>query len=192
MSTPSAFPLQWPHAFPRAKTRERGAFKATLPAALDNVQTSLRRFAADSGKKLEGLVISSNVTLGAHRPDDSGVSVWFTWDGLGVCIAVDRYLTVEANLQAIHHIIEARRVELRHGTLALVRATFQGFLALPAPKGSHWSEVLMVPRDARREDVKSAYRRLASVAHPDKPGGSHERMAELNAAQEKALQECFT
>ena len=31
---------------------------------------------------------------------------------------------------AIHHIIEARRVELRHGTLALVRATFAGFLAL--------------------------------------------------------------
>ena len=52
-----------------------------------------------------------------------------------MCIPVDRYNSVEANLQAIHHIIEARRVELRHGTLALVRASFTGFKALPAPAG---------------------------------------------------------
>ena len=130
--TITAYPLHWPQGFPRAKLRERGAFKTTLAGALDNVQGSLRRFASDSGRKLENVVMSSNVTLGASSPADPGVAVWFTWDGLGVCIAVDRYQTVEANLQAIHHIIEARRTELRHGTLALVRASFAGFLALPA------------------------------------------------------------
>jgi hypothetical protein len=186
----AAFPLSWPAHFPRARSRERGAFKTTLHGALTNVEGSLRKFAADSGKKLEGVVMSSNVTLGVARPADPGVAVWFTWDGLGVCIAVDRYETVEANLQAIHHIIEARRTELRHGTLALVRATFQGFLSLPAPKGSHWTEVLQIPKDAKRDDVKAAYRRYASQHHPDKPGGSHEKMAELNRAQEQALQEC--
>lgn len=187
----AAFPLTWPTMFPRCKVRERGAFKTTLVGALKNVEDSLKRFASDSSKKLDGIVMSSNVTLGVQRPDDPGVAVWFTWDGLGVCIAVDRYLTVEANLQAIHHIIEARRVELRHGTLALVRATFQGFLALPAPKGSHWTEVLSLPKDAKREDVKAAYRRLASIYHPDKlPLGSHQKMAEINAAQEAALMEC--
>lgn len=189
--TASAFPLTWPNAFPRSKLRERGAFKTTLAGALKNVEDSLRRFAVDSGKKLDSVVISSNVSLGVSNPEDPGVAVWFTWDGLGLCIAVDRYLRVEANLQAIHHILEARRVELRHGTLALVRATFTGFLSLPAPKGSHWTEVLSLPKDAKREDVKQAYRRLASAAHPDKPGGSHERMAELNAAQDAALRECF-
>jgi hypothetical protein len=188
--TISAYPLTWPPGFPRAKSRERGAFKTTLHGALTNVEGSLRRFASDSGRKVDGIVMSSNVTLGVHRPADPGVAVWFTWDTLGLCIAVDRYETVEANLQAIHHIIEARRVELRHGTLALVRATFQGFLALPAPAGTHWSEVLEVPRDAKRDDVKAAYRALASQHHPDKPGGSHERMAALNAAQDAALKEC--
>lgn len=188
--TINAYPLTWPQAFPRSKLRERGAFKTTLIGALKNVEDSLRRFAADSAKKLDGIVMSSNVTLGVQRPDDPGVAVWFTWDGLGVCISVDRYLTVEANLQAIHHIIEARRVELRHGTLALVRATFQGFLALPAPKGSHWTEVLSLPKDAKRDDVRAAFRRLATHHHPDKPGGSHEKMAELNAAQDAALLEC--
>ncbi len=188
--TVAAYPLSWPHGFPRANKRERGSFKTTLAGALKNVEDSLRRFAADSGKKLDGLVLSSNVTLGQQRPADPGVAVWFTWDGLGICIAVDRYLSVESNLQAIHHIIEARRVELRHGTLALVRATFSGFLALPAPKGREWWDVLGVNRQTvTRDEVKAAYRRLASEAHPDRPGGSHARMAELNVAQEAALQQ---
>ena len=183
--TINAYPLTWPNAFPRCKVRERGAFKTTLTGALKNVEDSLRKFAADSGKKLDALVMSSNVTLGVQRPDDPGVAVWFTWDGLGVCIAVDRYLTVEANLQAIHHIIEARRVELRHGTLALVRATFQGFLALPAPAGRAWYDVLAVPKDAPAADIEAAYRRERSKAHPDK-GGSADRFDEVERAYREA------
>lgn len=189
--TVTAFPLTWPQGFPRARAREKGAFKSTLAGALGNVQDSLRRFATDSGKKLDGLVISSNVTLGAQRPDDPGVAVWFTWDGMQVCIAVDRYNTVESNLQAIHHILEARRTELRHGTLALVRATFTGFLALPAPAGSRWQDVLELNEPnsiVTPEKVRESYRRLASAAHPDK-GGSAERMVALNAARDEALRE---
>lgn len=186
--TISAFPLAWPRAFPRAKTPEKGAFRTTLSGALNNVQDSLRRFAADSGKKLDSLVISSNVTLGVQKPSDPGVAVWFVWDGLQVCIAVDRYSSVESNLQAIHHIIEARRVELRHGTLALVRATFQGFVALPAPVGRRdWWKVLGVPRTATAEQITAAYRQLASQHHPDK-GGSADRMAEINLAYREAVE----
>lgn len=62
--TITAYPLYWPPHFTRAKTREKGAFKTTLSAALNNVQDSLRLFGKDSNKKLEGLVISSNVSLG--------------------------------------------------------------------------------------------------------------------------------
>lgn len=193
--TATAFPLCWPAHFPRAKWRENGKFKTALPNAIKNVQSSIKLFASDSGKKLEQLVISSNVTLGVDAPADPGVAVYFVWDGLQVCIPVDRYHSVASNLQAIHHILEARRVELRHGTLALVRATFQGFLALPAPGaavGRDWWQVLDVDRfTVTREGVKDAYRRLASRYHPDKPGGSHQAMAELNAAQEKALQEIY-
>lgn len=185
--TISAFPLTWPQQFPRAKALEKGQFKTTLNGALNNVQESLRLFAKDSGKKLDGLTISSNVTLGMNRPKDPGVAVWFAWDGLQVCVAVDRYTSVEGNLQAIHHIIEARRVELRHGTLALVRATFQGFLALPSSIKREWWIVLDVSHDASPDEIKAAYRKKAAYHHPDK-GGSEAEMAEINIAYQEAPQ----
>ncbi len=177
----AAYPLTWPPTFPRAKYREAGRFKTALPNAIKNVQASLRGFASDSGKTLKDLVISSNVTLGADSPADPGVAVWFMWDGMQVCIPVDRYSSVASNLQAIHHILEARRVELRHGTLALVRATFQGFIALPAPAGGMWWEVLGVSQTASLEEARAAWKKLASENHPDK-GGDPDRMAQINKA----------
>ncbi|SEQ71746.1 hypothetical protein SAMN05216548_10742 [Faunimonas pinastri] len=185
----AAYPLTWPHHIPRSKPRETGRFKTTLNGALKNVNDSLRLFASDSGKKLENIVLSSNSTLGVSKPDDPGVAAWFTWDGLQVCIPVDRYTTVEANLQAIHHVLEARRVELRHGTLALVRASFQGLRALPAPARRSCWEVLGLDKPGQminREIIERAYREKAKATHPDR-GGSQEAMAELNHARDEAL-----
>jgi hypothetical protein len=182
----TAYPLTWPRQFARAQAREKGQFKTTLVGALKNVETSLRMFSRDSDTELENLVISSNVTLGVQRPEDPGVAVWFTWAGMCVCIAVDRYASVEANLQAIHHIIEARRVELRHGTLALVRATFTGFKALPAPAGKQWWQVLGVKADATADQIRAAHKALASKNHSDH-GGNDARMAEINVARDEGL-----
>lgn len=185
------YPLSWPPGFPRSKQREWGRFKSSYSTARDNVERSLKKFADDSRKVVSNLVISSNQTIGGSPPNDAGVAVWFMWDGMQVCIPVDRYSRVEHNLQAIHHIIEARRVELRHGTLALVRATFTGFQALPPPKGKHWAEILELNAPSSAIDktkIESAYRRLAGERHPDK-GGSSDGMAELNNARETALRE---
>lgn len=187
MTTP--YPLAWPDHIPRASRRERGAFKTTLPSAIGNVKESLRLFGNDSGKKLEHVVVSSHCTLGVDRPADPGVAVWFVWDGRQVCIPVDRYETPAANLQAIHHVLEARRVELRHGTLALVRASMQGFLALPAPGASRpWHVVLGVSPEATRAEIEAAHRRLIAEHHPDR-GGSPERAAEINAARDQGVRE---
>ncbi|QIO64824.1 J domain-containing protein [Rhizobium leguminosarum] len=191
--SPTAYPLTWPHNIPRTKNKAASKFKTGLPAALKNVRSSLQLFATDSGKKVEGITISSNVTLGVERPDDPGVAVWFTWDGMSVCIAVDRYPKVEDNVQAIYHIIDGRRTELRHGGLHIVKATFSGLLALPAPpQHRSWAEVLgfhgwnTMPS---KEAIEKAYRDRAAKAHPDKPGGSHDAMAELSRAKQEALQE---
>lgn len=181
----TAFPLTWPEGFPRSKNRESGRFQTTLPAALKNVQDSIRKFGQDSNKPVSNITISSNVTLGAHRPTDPGVAIWFTWVNMQICIPVDRYNSVEANLQAIHHIVEARRTELRHGTLALVRATFTGFKALPAPD---WRSTLKLSGQVTAEQVDAAYRQLAKSAHSD-AGGSDQAMIALNAARDAAKKE---
>lgn len=183
----SAYPLSWPDGFPRSSRREKGQFRMTLKSALDNVRGSLRLFGQDSGKPVTAVILSSNVALGEEKPADPGVAVWFLWDGEQRCIPVDRYDTPAANLQAIHHVLEARRVELRHGTLALVRASFRGFtLALPAPGARQWHDVLGVSPDASDIEIQSAYRRLAQERHPDR-GGTADAMAELNQARESGL-----
>lgn len=188
MSGATAYPLAWPPGFPRTASRESGRFKTTLSGALHNVQDSLRLFGQDSGKPVSNVVMSSNVTLGAERPADPGVAVYFTWEGLQICIPVDRYDSAAGNLQAIHHILEARRVELRHGTLSLVRATFAGFKALPAPKS--WRNVLGIGAEARPTlaAVEDRYKQLARERHPDH-GGSDAMMAELNSARDAARRE---
>jgi hypothetical protein len=184
------YPLSWPPGFPRAKYRASGPFRSGFERARENVEKSLRLFASDSGKVVSNLIISSNMTFGGREPGDPGVAVWFMWDEMQLCIPVDRYATVAANLQAVHHIIEARRVELRHGSLALIRATFTGFKALPAPNGKHWRDILALPSDTRatKDEIETAYKQLAMDRHPDR-GGNAEAMAELNNARDTALRE---
>lgn len=185
-----AYPLQWPENFPRSPTREKSKFKTTLAGAIKNVNESLVRFSNDSGKAVSDIVLSSNCTLGQNRPPDPGVAAWFRWAGESICIPVDCYTSPEENLQAIYHVIEARRTELRHGTLHLVKATMRGFKALPPPPGKKaprpWTDVLGVPVRATKDQIEQAYKVKAKKAHPD-AGGSDEAMAELNQAKQEAL-----
>ena len=185
-----AYPLQWPDHIPRSRAKENSRFRTGYDQAMKNVVGSLRGFASDGGKPVTEAVMSSNMDLLNTKPADPGVAVWFKWDGMSVCIPVDRYATPAENLQAIHHIIEARRTELRHGTLQLVRASFQGFKALPPPPGSKpkrpWWDVLQVRSDASRETIEANYKSLAKSRHPD-AGGSQEAMTELNQARQEAL-----
>jgi hypothetical protein len=185
MSIP-AYPLAWPEGLPRTERKVTSQFRTSLSSALNNVRKSLEAFGRDSGKGVTAISISSNVTLGEERPRDTGVAVWFEWDGQQRCIAVDRYPKAEDNLQAIHHVLEARRTEMRHGGLHVVRQTFKGFVALPAPPGQKsWREVLGFRPDERlagAASIDARYRELATKAHPDK-GGSAEKMAELNRAR---------
>ena len=169
MSIP-AYPLQWPEGLPRTERKQSSQFRSTLSAALKNVKGSLELFAKDSGKAVTDIVLSSNV--GGIDPGhiaDTGVAAWFVWDGEQRCIAVDRYPKPEDNLQAIHHIIEARRTEMRHGGLHIVRQTFKGFTALPAPPGQRgWREVLELKGPVNAAQIDAAYRERAATAQARK------------------------
>ena len=98
-----AYPLSWPPGWPRTKIREASKFKAALAAAMTGLQTELRLLGAKS------VVISSNVTLGAERPDDPGIAVYLIYDGQQGCIPCDRWRTVAENIHAIAKTIEAMR-----------------------------------------------------------------------------------
>jgi hypothetical protein len=87
----TTYPLAWPEHFPRTTRREPSRFNTSVASSLANVQLSLSRFSRDSHKHIEKIVVSSNLRPGEDHPRDSGVAIWFEWDGLSVCIPIDRY-----------------------------------------------------------------------------------------------------
>lgn len=183
-----AYPLHWPEGWPRTKSPQTSRFDTTLNKAMNNVEDELQRFANDTGKRVENLVISSNFTLSDRRPRDSGVALYFSWDGISTCIAVDRYHKLEDNLQAIFRVIEAERTKMRHGGLNLVRAAFRGYAALPPPPQSSepWHYTLGCLPDADEATIQRAYRQRAKECHPDH-GGDAAHMAAINKARDEGL-----
>lgn len=188
MNTVAPYPLYWPEYVARTKpsSRLRSPFRSDFRTAIDNVTKSLRLFQKEAGVEIAHVILSSNVDLLCQNPDDPGAVAWFVMDHQWVAFGVDRFQTVEANIQAIHHIIEARRVELRYGGLAIVRQTFKSFVALPAPPNSQWWEVLGIDRFAPRAEILTAFKELAARHHPD-VGGSHDIMVTIIKARDDAL-----
>jgi hypothetical protein len=180
---PPANPLCWPETQLRSRSRVRSAFRTKLDGAVKNVTTSLRLFGNDCGKAMGAVSVTCNASLFSHNPSDPGVAVWFMWDGGMRCIAVDRYETLPENLQAIHHVIEARRTEMKHAGIEMVRTTFKGFLALPPPpQGQRWHDVLGVPPNATAEAISEARKALARTH-----SGDEARMTAINVAHDQGM-----
>lgn len=176
-----AYPLFWPQGMPRTSARTSSKFGTSVSGAVRNVLDELRRFGKDSGKPVESVVISSNVTLTDQRPRDPGVAAYFRWDKIDCCIAIDRYNKTEDNLQAIFRVVEAERTKLRHGGLNIVRAGFRGFAALPPPTGAEgqiakpWWQVLGFNHDGiPLATAEAKYRELVKTHHPDRGGDAAE------------------
>lgn len=183
------YPLQWPGKVPRTKTPESSRFRTSLFDALNNVEESLELLAKDSGKKIDNISFTSNVTLGQMHPDDPGVCVYFDWGGNQMCVPVDRYETPEENLQAIYHLIEADRTKLRHGGYEFVMAEKRGDMAmLPDPNQRDWREVLGINGETSLEEVRKKYKQLAKQHHSDR-GGDDQTMAIINQAWDAAKKE---
>ena len=158
--------------------------------ARDTIIDEVRRFGG------RDLVVSSNIPLRRDgypyanftRPDDSGVAIYFTYQGEQVVFACDKWRNAEDNLQAIRKAIEAFRGLERWGVSDLLKRAFTGFKALPErASGRPWWEVLDCPEGAGAEIIKEFYRAALHRVHPDK-GGTAEQFAEVQEAYKKALQ----
>lgn len=60
---------------------------------------------------------------------------------------------------------------------------------LPAPGSTPWWAVLALSQTATRHEDEAAFKRLARERHPDRPGGSHDMMADLNRVREQGMKE---
>lgn len=149
------------------------------------------------------VIISTNVAVrndglprsGQKAPADPGVAVYWLEIVKGARVqrvmAIDQYLTVADNLAAIAATLDAMRAIERHGGAQILDRAFTGFTALPSPTANrHWREVIGVGPDVRDlATVRAEFRRRAAQHHPDREGGSHDKMAELNAALAAAEKE---
>lgn len=199
----SAFPLQWPVGRPRKSSGQRklGKFKTsgrtgylqalTVADALGRLQDELDRIGArhtvistNLETRLDGLPRSDQ-----SEPTDPGVALYFQLQGKPHCMPCDTYTKVAQNIAAIAAHIEATRAIERHG-VSSVAEMFAGFTALPPPGARrHWREVFGFEPTAHVYEaaIDAKYRDLAKKHHPDRPGGSHDAMAELSHARDEAL-----
>lgn len=190
----TAYPLAWPFGWPRTKVAASSRMKASISSAVRNVTDEMRRFGKDTDREVTDVTISSNVTLTTSRPADAGVAVYFRWDGIDCCIAVDRYRLPEENLQAVALILDAERTKMRHGGLNIVRQAMRGYASLPPPKGADgalpppWRSVLGIGETGTLKQAEEAYRTLVKTAHPDR-GGSPARFNQITDAISQARAE---
>ncbi len=193
-----AFPLSWPNGWPRTKQPTRSKFDVSFTAARDGLMEQIRML----GGKLP--ILSSDLELrrdglpyaGQREPSDKGVAVYFQWKGQQRVFACDRWDRIKDNIRALEKTIEAVRGIERWGASEMLDRAFSGFTALPAPGEQaqrDWRDVLELNADERsrvsKAIIEGRFRYLAAKRHPDRAGGSHEAMSELNRARDEALKE---
>lgn len=201
-----AYPLTWPDGWKRETFRVRAKFgKDVKQYGADGQSSWTRKTELSIGDGTQrvlkvlaqmgyntSVVISSNLELrndglprsNQRAPADPGVAVYWGRGNKARCLAVDRYDRIADNLAAIAATLEAMRAIERHGGAAILDRAFTGFTALPAPEQPF--QVLGVGANASKDEIESAYRRLAAQHHPDR-GGDPDQMARINGARDALL-----
>lgn len=109
-------------------------------------------------------------------------------------MAQDLYWNVHDNMRsiglAIEHLRGLVRGLERHGGGNMMGRAFDGFAALPPPKGvKKWWTILGADQGAHEDVVRHAYRTLAKKRHPD-AGDDATALAKIQTAYEEAMRAC--
>lgn len=202
MTEQTSYPLSWPEGWPRTASGQRrdSPFKrGTQFGARYHSMDESRRELANELERLGArkIVLSTNMRLridglpysNQAQPTDTGAAVYFEIKGKPTSLACDRWRRVEDNIWAIKCKIYNLRADERYGVGSIAQA-FRGYMALPAvgeSSASDWWRTLGVPINATADQVKAAYRLLASKHHPDR-GGDAELFMRVQTAWEKFCQ----
>jgi hypothetical protein len=193
MNTVDAFPLSWPAWKERTPDfrRRRARFGRGRGASLTNARTQVLHELRLMGAK--NIVINSNMRTRQDglpysvqpKLEDPGVAVYFFWKTAPHCMATDKWDRVEDNLYAIALHLDALRGQQRWG-VGDAHTAFAGFRQLMAAEAKRpWWEILGVPENATKDELKARFHDLALKHHPDH-GGNANQMAEINAAFQEA------
>jgi hypothetical protein len=198
-----AFPLQWPAGWKRTPPAQRkrakfgkkgsgyGKAQLTVAEAIKRVRGELQHM----GVKGDDQVVSTNVPLrldgwprsDSREPVDPGVAVYWrdmSKDGQpSRSMAIDMYDRVADNLAALAATLEAMRAIKRHGGAEILDRTFTGFTAIEHKKADHWSDVLDCDPNASTSEVREAFMRARSKAHPQNGGSNAEFHRVMQAYQ---------
>ena len=185
----SGYPLAWPIGRPRTDNRVRAQFKVSMATAIADMQFELKMLRAVD------VVISTNQELrrdGLPRgdrgpPRDPGVAVYFNRKKRPMCIACDRWSTIDDNMRAVGKTLEAIRSIERWGSGSMVEAAFAGFTALPAPE-QPW-QILGVKHDASKAEIEAAFRALAQKWHPDRNAGDEYQFKRVSTARDRMIED---
>lgn len=191
-----SYPLKWPSWIPRAKRNKRSRFNTKKSIAIQNLYYQLRLL------KAKNIVITTNVETYRRRgvdipyvnqnSDDPGVAVYFEYDNHEHCIPCDKWDVIYDNIHAIGKTVEAMRGIERWGTFEMMKATFQGFEALPPSTGKIYgveNNRVDYFKDCNTiKELRQKYRELVKILHSDK-GGNDEEFTVMHQQYEKKKQE---
>ncbi|MBW4581841.1 MAG: hypothetical protein KME42_19925 [Tildeniella nuda ZEHNDER 1965/U140] len=190
-----AYPLLW--AMGRQRTDQRQAVRShvSLARATDDLLYELQLLDAVE------IVISCNVEPlkqfpgypeRFELPDDPGVAVYFTVDGIPYIFACDDFEAVQGNMRDIGQLLREKRMLSQLHQCASIEREFAGYKAavMPveaSPRRKPWWKVLYVSPDAPLAVIEAAYKGLARIVHSDLAQNSDDAaMAALNRAIEEA------
>lgn len=115
--------------------------------------------------------------------EDRKVLISYTKNGKQVNLSMDKQARAVDNLRVLYLVIEA----LRMNEVRQVADVFESaYLQLNAPvleKDPY--DILGLPRGTARAVCEAQYKELARRHHTDMPGGSADKMKEINAAIQK-------
>jgi hypothetical protein len=188
------YPLRWPDGQPRRSgyRRKEARFKISLAMARDHLVSELKLLGAryviissDLQTRLDGLPYANQ-----RQPADTGVAVYFDYDGESMVFACDKWCKIEHNIRAVGKTIEAIRGIARWGSTDMMKRAVGAFKALPEqPAAEDWRRVLDIKAAyPQLSEVKLQYHKLSRVHHADM-GGNEEEMKRINIAWEAAQKE---